>query len=65
MVRSLIEENIDVSRSATLGGYETGSEEEGTSSKPPTSVRKSKIKEGVEKRLEMLKEELLVELKSK
>lgn len=48
-----------------MGGYETGSEEEGTSSKPPTSVRKSKIKEGVEKRLEMLKEELLVELKSK
>lgn len=64
-VMSLIDEDVNVSRSTTLGGYEKRSEEEGTSSKSPASFRKSERKEkGVEKRLEKLKEVLLVELKN-
>lgn len=63
-VRSLIEEDIDVSRSAMLGGYERESNGEGTSSKSPANVKKPDARdEGVDKRLERLKE-LLVELKS-
>lgn len=45
MVRSLIEEDVDVSRSATLGGYGTGRKEEGTSSRSPISARKFEAKE--------------------
>lgn len=49
---SLIDEDVNVSRSTTLGGYEKRSEEEGTSSKSPGSFRKSERKEkGVEKKV--------------
>lgn len=44
-VMSLIDEDVNVSRSTTLGGYEKRSEEEGTSSKSPASFRKSERKE--------------------
>lgn len=64
MVRSLIEEDIDIGRSAMLGGYESKSEGKETSSKSPTGSKKPEAKEkGVEKKLEKLKEELLAELK--
>lgn len=54
-VMSLIDEDVNVSRSTTLGGYEKRSEEEGTSSKSPTSTKKLEAKEdGVVKRLEKL-----------
>lgn len=53
-----------VNKSATLDTYEAGSEEEGTSSRSPISARKSEVKEGVENKLERLKEELLAKLKS-
>lgn len=64
-VRSLIEGDLDVSRSATLGGYETESEGEGTSSKSSVNAKKLDARdERVDKRLERLKEDFLVELKS-
>lgn len=55
VVKNLIEGHVDVSKSAMLGGYKAGSEEEGTSSKSPTSTKKLEAKEdGVVKRLEKL-----------
>lgn len=45
MVSSLIEEDVDMSRSATRGGYVTRRKEEGTSSKSLIRARKSKAKE--------------------
>lgn len=64
-IRSLIEEDVDVSRSRILGGYEMKSEGEGISSKSLVNVEKLDTRDkGVDKRLEKLKEELLAELKS-
>lgn len=65
VVRKLIEEDVDMSRSTTLRGYETESKGEGTIFKFPYKVKKSEAREeGVKKKLERLKKELLAELKS-
>lgn len=54
-----------MNRSAKVGGYEMESKGEGTSSKSLTNVKKPNGRdEGVDNRLERLKEELLAELKS-
>lgn len=45
MVRSLIEEDVDVGSSATLGRYESESKGEETSSRSPTHVKKPEMKE--------------------
>lgn len=64
-MRSLIEEDVDISRVAALERYEMKSEGEGTSSKSLIKFRKLDARnEGVDERLERLKEELLAELKS-
>lgn len=63
-MRSLIEGDVDMSRSATLERYETESEG-GASLKSPIKIRKQGERdEGVDKRLEKLKEKLMAELKS-
>lgn len=50
MVRSLIEEDVNIARSTTLGGYKLESEGEETSSKSPAGSKKlEKKEEGVEK----------------
>lgn len=60
-----MEGDIDMSRRATLERYETKSKGEGTSLKSLVNVKKPNARdEGVDKRLERLKEELLAELKS-
>lgn len=63
-VRSLIEEDTDMSRSTALERYEVESEEEWTSLKIPMNTEKTELKDGVAEKLERLKEELLDELKN-
>lgn len=64
MVRSLIEEDVDMSKSMMLEEYEIESEGKGTSCKSSVRAKNSEATEEVKKKLERLKEELLVELKS-
>lgn len=64
MVRSLTEEDVDVSKSTMLEEYEIESEGKGTSSKSLVRAKNSKATEEVDKKLERLKEKLLDELKS-
>lgn len=64
VVRSLTEEDVDVSKSTMLEEYEIESEGKGTSSKSSVRAKNSKATEEVDKKLERLKEKLLDELKS-
>lgn len=67
MVRSLIEEDVHIGRSATMGRYDQKVREKKLVPNPLSIQRspRQRKKKGVEEKLEKLKEEILAELKSK